>query len=38
MPVVIIDVFGRQDQPFGKLTETLDQPRPDGIYLANGGV
>jgi len=37
MPVVMIDVFGPQTQPFGKLTEALDQMRPGEIYLASGG-
>ena len=37
MPVVMIDVFGPQDQPFGKLTEALDQLKPGEIYLASGG-
>src|SRR5215471_15613313 len=30
MPVVMIDVFGKQKQPFGKL-------QPGEIYLASGG-
>lgn len=38
MPVVMIDVFGPQDQPFGKLTEALDQLEPGDIYLASGGA
>jgi 4-hydroxy-4-methyl-2-oxoglutarate aldolase len=37
MPVLMIDVYGRQKQPFGKLTEALDQLQPDEIYLASGG-
>ncbi|PKU26182.1 dimethylmenaquinone methyltransferase [Telmatospirillum siberiense] len=37
MPVVMIDVFGRQAEPFGKLTEALDQLHPGEIYLASGG-
>src|SRR4051794_41633014 len=37
MPVLMIDVFGKQKQPFGKLTEALDQLRPVEIYLASGG-
>jgi len=37
MPVVMIDVFGKQKQPFGKLTEALDQLQPGEIYLASGG-
>ncbi|MDR3460331.1 MAG: RraA family protein [Verrucomicrobiae bacterium] len=37
MPVVMIDVFGKQKQPFGRLTEALDQLQPGEIYLASGG-
>src|SRR5579863_3153579 len=37
MPVVMIDVFGKQKQPFGLLTEALDQLQPGEIYLASGG-
>jgi len=37
MPVQIVDVFGTQKQPFGKLTEALDQLEPDDVYLATGG-
>lgn len=37
MPVLMIDVFGPQKQPFGKLTEALDQLREGEIYLASGG-
>src|SRR5438552_7298249 len=37
MPVLMIDVFGKQRQPFGKLTEALDQLQPGEIYLASGG-
>ena len=37
MPVLMIDVFGKQKQPFGKLTEALDQLKPGEIYLASGG-
>lgn len=37
MPVLMIDVYGRQDQPFGRLTEALDQLQPGEIYLASGG-
>jgi regulator of RNase E activity RraA len=37
MPVVMIDVFGKQKQPFGQLTEALDQLQPGEIYLASGG-
>jgi regulator of RNase E activity RraA len=37
MPVLMIDVYGPQAQPFGKLTEALDQLEPGEIYLASGG-
>jgi regulator of RNase E activity RraA len=37
MPVLMIDVYGRQKQPFGKLTEALDQLQPGEVYLASGG-
>jgi len=37
MPVVMIDVFGKQKKPFGLLTEALDQLEPGDIYLASGG-
>src|SRR5580765_3530163 len=37
MPVVMIDVFGKQKKPFGLLTETLDQLQPGEIYLASNG-
>jgi regulator of RNase E activity RraA len=37
MPVLMIDVFGKQKQPFGKLTEALDQLEPGETYLASGG-
>lgn len=37
MPVVMIDVFGKQKRPFGLLTEALDQLQPGEIYLASGG-
>ena len=37
MPVVMIDVFGKQKKPFGLLTEALDQLESGEIYLASGG-
>ena len=37
MPVVMIDVHGKQKKPFGLLTEALDQLQPGEIYLASGG-
>lgn len=38
MPVLMMDVFEPQEEPFGKLTEALDQLEPDEIYLATGGL
>lgn len=38
MPALMIDVHGVQKQPFGKLTEALDQLQPGEIYLASGGA
>lgn len=37
MPVLMIDVFGKQKKPFGLLTEALDQLEQGEIYLASGG-
>ena len=37
MPVLIASVFGPQREPFGRLTEALDQLEPDDVYLACGG-
>ncbi|MDB5326099.1 MAG: Dimethylmenaquinone methyltransferase [Phycisphaerales bacterium] len=37
MPVLMIDVYGPQQKPFGKLTECLDQLQPGDVYLASGG-
>lgn len=37
MPVLMIDVYGKQKKPFGLLTEALDQLKPGEIYLASGG-
>lgn len=38
MPVLMIDVFGPQKKPFGKLTEALDQLQKGEIYIAAGGT
>ncbi len=38
MPVLMIDVFGPQKKPFGKLTEALDQLQEGEIYIAVGGT
>ncbi len=37
MTVLMIDVYGPQKQPFGKLTEALDQLKEGEIYIATGG-
>lgn len=37
MPVLMIDVYGPQEKPFGYLTEALDQLRPGEVYIASGG-
>lgn len=38
MTVLMIDVYGPQEKPFGLLTEALDQLQPDEVYLATGGL
>nr|WP_121270908.1 RraA family protein [Pedobacter schmidteae] len=38
MPVLMIDVYGPQKKPFGKLTEALDQLEKGEIYIASGGA
>jgi 4-hydroxy-4-methyl-2-oxoglutarate aldolase len=38
MTVLMIDVFGPQEKPFGLLTEALDDLRPNEVYLAVGGA
>lgn len=37
MPALFIDVYGPQKQPFGKLTEALDQLNEREIFVASGG-
>lgn len=37
MPALMIDVYGEQENPFGLLTEALDQLEPGEIYIAGGG-
>lgn len=37
MPALMIDVYGPQQQPFGKLTEALDQLEAGEVYLCSGG-
>ena len=38
MPVLMIDVHGRQDKPFGLLTQALDDLKPGEVYIAGGGA
>ncbi len=38
MPVLMMDVYGVQDEPFGRLTEALDQIEEDEIYICTGGT
>lgn len=38
MTVLMIDVFGPQEKPFGLLTEALDQLQANEVYLAAGGT
>jgi regulator of RNase E activity RraA len=37
MPALMIDVYGPQKNPFGRLTEALDQLQPNEVYIASGG-
>lgn len=38
MTVLMIDVFGKQHKPFGRLCECLDQIQSNEIYIATGGT
>lgn len=38
MPVLMIDVYGEQEKPFGLLTEALDDLKENEIYIATGGT
>ncbi|KAA9036132.1 RraA family protein [Ginsengibacter hankyongi] len=38
MPVLMIDVYGPQKKPFGRLTEALDQLQLGEVYIAAGGT
>jgi len=38
MPVLVSDVYGAQEKPYGLLTEALDQLLPNEIYVASGVV
>lgn len=37
MPVLMIDVYGPQEKPFGLLTEALDDLKENEVYIASGG-
>ena len=37
MPVLMADVFGPQKEPFGLMTQALDDLAPGEIYVATGG-
>lgn len=36
MPVVMQDVYGHQEKPFGRMTEALDSLEPGEVYIASG--
>lgn len=38
MPVLMIDVYGDQEKPFGLLTEALDDLQENEVYIATGGT
>lgn len=38
MPVLMIDVYGEQEKPFGLLTEALDDLQENEVYIATGGT
>jgi regulator of RNase E activity RraA len=38
MPILMIDVHGPQQKPFGLLTEALDDLRQGEVYVAGGGT
>jgi regulator of RNase E activity RraA len=38
MPVLTCDVHGEQEQPFGKLTEALDQIKAGEVYVSGGSA
>lgn len=38
MPVQQADVFGPQSEPFGLMTQALDNLRPGEVYVATGGT
>jgi regulator of RNase E activity RraA len=38
MPVLTMDVYGEQAEPFGKLTHALDDLRPGEVYISTGAA
>lgn len=38
MTVLMMDVYGPQEKPFGRLTEALDQIEKNEIYICTGGT
>jgi regulator of RNase E activity RraA len=36
MPVLMMDVYGKQEKPFGLMTEALDALEPGEVYVAAG--
>jgi len=38
MPVLMMDVYGQQEHPFGKLTHALDDLKPGDVYIASGAM
>lgn len=38
MPVLMMDVFGEQSEPFGLMTQALDDLRRDEVYIAAGSL
>jgi regulator of RNase E activity RraA len=38
MPVLMMDVFDVQEQPFGLMTQALDDLKPTEVYIASGAL
>ncbi|NBF40814.1 MAG: RraA family protein [Spirochaetes bacterium] len=38
MPVLMMDVFEMQEQPFGLMTQALDDLNPNEVYIASGAL
>ncbi|TVQ22499.1 MAG: RraA family protein [Spirochaetaceae bacterium] len=36
MPVLMMDVYGPQEEPFGLMTQALDDLKPGEVYIASG--